>query len=225
MGYDDVKQYDIIELPVEKLTKYSHQKILCSCDICGDEKEIKYNNYCKYINNDNIYTCNICNLEKRKDTCVKLYGVDNVSKIEDIKKKVKKSMKENNTDYGFRSQQYKDTLMKNYGVTNPSNCIDIQIKKEITCLKNYGVKYPAQCYEIYKKQQEAGLVLTSHESGLYYRGSYEKHFIDFCIDKNIKIKSSYTYECEKEQNEAKKIATINSGYNFKFIINKDYNNL
>jgi len=257
MGYD-VKQYDIIELPVEKLTKYSHQKILCSCDVCGNEKEIKYNNYCKYINDDNIYTCNICNLEKRRITCIEMYGVDNVSKNEDIKKKVKKSMKENNTDYGFRSQQYKDTLMKNYGVTNPSNSLNVQLKKEKTCFKNYGVKYPAQCYEIYKKQQDAGLVLTSHESGLYYRGSYEKHFIDFCIDKNIKIenfkgsidyyfdgknrkyfpdfliketntvieiKSSYTYECKKEQNEAKKIATINSGYNFKFIINKDYNNL
>ena len=189
-------------------------------------------------------------------------------------------MKENNTDYGFRSQQYKDTLMKNYGVTNPSNCIDIQIKKEITCLKNYGVinpfqsdiiknkicdilmkrygvRYPAQSYEIHKKQ-ESGFVLKHHQSGLYYRGSYEKHFIDYCLNKNIKIqnfkgsidyyfddknrkyfpdfliketntvieiKSSYTYECEKEQNEAKKIATINSGYNFKFIINKDYNNL
>ena len=32
----------------------------------------------------------------------------------------------------------------------------------------------------------------------------------------------YTYECEKEQNEAKKEAAINNGYNFIFIINKDY---
>ena len=31
-----------------------------------------------------------------------------------------------------------------------------------------------------------------------------------------------TYECEKEQNEAKKEATINNGFNFIFIINKDY---
>jgi hypothetical protein len=206
-----------------------------------------------------------------------MYGVDNVSKNEDIKKKVKKSMKENNTDYGFRSQQYKDTLMKNYGVTNPSNSLNVQLKKEKTCFKNYGVinpfqsdtiknkicdilmkkygvRYPAQSYEIHKKQ-ESGFVLKHHQTGLYYRGSYEKHFIDYCIDKNIKIdnfkgsidyyfdgknrkyfpdfliketntvieiKSSYTYECEKEQNEAKKEATINNGYNFLFIIDKNY---
>lgn len=30
---------------------------------------------------------------------------------------------------------------------------------------------------------------------------------------------------EKEQNEAKKEATINSGYNFLFIIDKDYTEL
>lgn len=103
MGYD-VKQYDIIELPVDKLSKYSHLKILCACDICGEEKEVKYNNYYRYIERGGTYTCKICNLEKRKKTCIEIYGVDNVSKNEKIKKKVKISMKENGTDYGFRSQ-------------------------------------------------------------------------------------------------------------------------
>ena len=32
--------------------------------------------------------------------------------------------------------------------------------------------------------------------------------------------SFFIYNKEESQNEAKKIATINSGYNFKFIINK-----
>ena len=38
----------------------------------------------------------------------------------------------------------------------------------------------------------------------------------------IEIKSSYTYECEREQNEAKKEATISNGFLFEFIINKHY---
>lgn len=281
MGYD-VKQYDIIELPVDKLSKFSHKKILCACDICGDEKEVKYNNYCGYIskNSNGIYTCKICNLEQRKKTCLEIYGVDNVSKNENVKKKVKKSMIENGTDFGFRSQSYKKTLMKNYGVTNPSMSKEIQLKKEETCFKNfgvinpfqssiiknkmgdtlmkkYGVRYPAQSYEIHRKQQ-SGYILKHHDNGLYYRGSYELDFIEYCIlneieienfkgtidyffdGKNrkyfpdffikklnmvIEIKSSYTYDCEKEQNEAKKEATINNGFDFKFLINKNYKDL
>jgi len=41
----------------------------------------------------------------------------------------------------------------------------------------------------------------------------------------VEIKSSYTYELEKEKNEAKKEATINNGFNFIFVINKDYSEL
>lgn len=40
LGFN-VKQYDIIELPIEYLSKYSHLKILCACDICNEQKEIK----------------------------------------------------------------------------------------------------------------------------------------------------------------------------------------
>ncbi len=233
MGYD-VKQYDIIELPVDKLSKYSHLKVLCACDICGEKKEVKYNNYYRYIERGETYTCKICNLEKRKKTCIEIYGVDNVSKNEKIKKKVKKSMKENGTDYGFRSQSYKDTLMKNYGVVN--------------------ISQSSECH----MRQHSGYILKHHNSGLYYRGTYEKDFIDYCLKENIEIenfvgtieyffdgkirkyfpdfliknsntvaeiKSSYTYEREKEQNEAKKEATINNGFNFKFVINKNYSEI
>lgn len=255
MGYD-VKQYDIIELPIEKLSKYSHKKVLCACDVCGEEKEVKYNNYCKYISNDtdNIYTCKICNLKKRKQTCLEKYGVDNVSKNDKVKIKVKKTWKENDSFKGFGTQSYKDALMKNYGVKYPSQSPEIKRKQELSLLKNYGVTNPSQSLEIHKKQH-SGYILKHHDAGLYYRGSYEKDFIDYCLVEDIKIenfegsidyffdgknrkyfpdffiknknliievKSLYTYELEKEQNEAKKEAAINNGFEFKFIIDKDY---
>ena len=47
-----VKQYDEIMMPVEYLSEFSHQKVLCACDKCGEEKLVKYNNYCKYIKKD-----------------------------------------------------------------------------------------------------------------------------------------------------------------------------
>lgn len=304
MGYD-VKQHDFIDLPIEKLSKYSHQYILCACDECGEEKQVKYNNYCKYIEKDpnNKYTCKKCNYEKRKNTCKEKYGVENVSQSEKIKKKKVKTMKENGTDHGFRTKKYKNTMLKEYGAENPSQNEDIKKKKESTCLKNYyvkspsqsskirermentclknygvkvpfqseqikekvkksnlekyGVEYISQVPEIHKKQM-SGYVLKHHTSGLYYRGSYELDFIKFCEQNNIfienfsgsinynfngkqktyfpdfylkklnlviEIKSKYTYEFNKIINEAKKEATINNGFNFMFIIDKDYSNL
>lgn len=56
----------------------------------------------------------------------------------------------------------------------------------------------------------------------------KKYYPDYYLpDYNliVEIKSKYTYECEKDQNEAKKEATLKCGYNFIFIINKDYTEL
>ena len=126
------------------------------------------------------------------------------------------------------------------------------IKLFNTCYENHGVRNPSQSPEIHKRQH-SGYILK-HYNGLYYRGSYEKDFINYCIEHEIEIenfkgsvdyffegkqrkyfpdflvrknlvvevKSSYTYELEKDQNEAKKEATISSGFNFQFIIDKNY---
>ena len=62
----------------------------------------------------------------------------------------------------------------------------------------------------------------------FFEGKKRKYFPDFIIkEKNIvvEVKSLYTYEIEREQNEAKKEATINSGFNFMFIIDKNYDSL
>ena len=258
LGYN-VKKNDIINLSVEHLSKYSHAKLLCSCDNCGSEKIIKYNNYYRYTKNKNKYTCKKCNLDKRKITCLEKYGFDNVSKSNDIKIKKEKTMIENGTVPGFKTQKYKDSIFEKYGVENISQSEDIKIRKEETCMKNYGVKHPSQNEEIYKRQQISSLKLNRYEdTNLFYRGTYEKDFIDYCLLNNIvienfkgsidyfyedtnrkyfpdfyikkenmviEVKSTYTYECEKEQNEIKKEATINSGFKFKFIIDKKYNSL
>jgi len=55
--------------------------------------------------------------------------------------------------------------------------------------------------------------------------AYLKYFPDFFIKELnlvIEIKSHYTYDIEKEQNEAKKEATVNSGFRFEFVVDKNY---
>lgn len=236
-GYN-VKQYDIIDLDVKHLTKYSHQKILCACDICGEQKLVKYNNYCKYISNDpdNIYTCKKCNLEKRKNTCLEKYGKKFVAQTD------------------FSKEKQKETCLKKYGVEYPLQSKKIRKKIRKTCLERYGVENPSQDPEIHKRQH-SGHILKYYNENLTYRGSYEKDFLDYCFENNIEIenfkgnieyeldsksrkyfpdfymkkynliieiKSSYTYNIDYDENIAKKEAAISNGFNFLFIIDKDY---
>jgi hypothetical protein len=280
-GYVFLKVRDTIRIKVEHLTLNSHHKILCSCDCCGFETLITFGNYNKYIKKDldNKYTCKKCNIVKRKNSCLKKYGTEFSSQNNDIKKKVKQTMLDRNIKFFWcRGDEIKnrifelygvthiskdndikkkkvETCLKNYGVEYPSQNRKIKEKQEQTCLKNYGVKYPSQNYKIHEKQQKSAHSLKYHSSGLFYRGTYEKDFIDFCILNNIQIKnvkkgikyifknkdkiyfpdfyyeplnliieikSSYTYECELENNIIKKEAVINNGLNFIFIINKNY---
>ena len=51
----------------------------------------------------------------------------------------------------------------------------------------YGVENPSQNDEILKKQY--GFTLKEHNIGLFYRGSYEKHFIDYCVENEIEIEN------------------------------------
>ncbi len=68
-------------------------------------------------------------LEKRRSTCMALYGVDTIMKVPEYKESLKR------------------TFMKNYGVDNPSKHASVMCKKEETCLKNYGTKYFLQSKE------------------------------------------------------------------------------
>jgi len=230
-GYD-IKCGVYFKVKVSDLTKGSHKKILCKCDICDTEKYVKYLNYNNYIKRDpnNQYTCKICNLSKREKTNLKKYNVKNISQTEKVKDKKIETMKTNGTELFLCNKEFKEKM-----------------------LELYGVEYTSQVPEIHLKQQN-GYILK-HYNGLHYRGSYEKDFIDHCIEKNIdienfkgtidyfyeninrkyfpdffiknlnlviEIKSCWTYDVELKQNLQKEKSTINSGFDFLFIIDKDY---
>ena len=117
--------------------------------------------------------------EKRRSTCRKKYGVDNVSKSASIKQskqdttlkhygvenpaqseQVKRKMQQTNIDkYGkdnyFKTEQFKDkrksTCLQKYGVEHPSQCESVKAKAVRTSLQKYGVPYVFQNEEVKKK--------------------------------------------------------------------------
>ena len=105
LGYDDILIGEDLIIPVELLSKGSHFKIKCKCDgdNCTIEKEVIFKNYVKYNNKWGEYFCRKCSeikrikslrdnhgvdypiqnkkiLIKMKNTIIKKYGVDNISK-------------------------------------------------------------------------------------------------------------------------------------------------
>lgn len=110
--------------------------------------------------------------DKRKNTCLKKYGVESHTKLEHVKEKcrttnikkygvpvssmaesVKQKQEETNLKkYGYKSsamhpdttKKFHETCLKKYGTKTPTESKQVQEKSIKTCQKNYGVDYPQQ---------------------------------------------------------------------------------
>jgi hypothetical protein len=269
-GYNP-KCGEMLEISIDDITTYSSAIVDVECQLCKIVKKKKYFDF-KYStdkSNDGKYYCKKCSYEnikktnlirygydtplnnpdiikKSKETMIRKFGVDNISKVDYIKLE--------RSDLMFiNTSKYNKIILNKYG-TNVSKLDWIKNKKKETTLRNYGVENPSQNSEIFEKSQKSGKKIKYHDVGIYYRGTYEKHFLDFCLINNIKvekgatikylwngknkvyhsdffipsknliieIKSSYYYEKYSEINEAKRKETLKIGYNHIFIIDKDY---
>jgi hypothetical protein len=102
---------------VSNLKKRSNELIKVQCDECCKHFEIKYVNYWRNGNRDGFYTCKTC---KTKKTNLEKWGVDNPSKVKEVKEKKK------------------NTLLENWGVDHPSKSEEVKEKKRETVIFNYS---------------------------------------------------------------------------------------
>lgn len=101
LGYDVIIGENI-KIPIDLISKGSHYKINCKCDVCGIEKDVIFKNYIKYDNIWGYYLCRKCSENKRKKTLRENHGVDYPIQNEKILNKMKK------------------TIIEKYGVDNIS---------------------------------------------------------------------------------------------------------
>jgi hypothetical protein len=172
--------------------------------------------------------------EKITKTNIEKYGFENVFQNEKIKEKSK------------------HTCLEKYGVENSSQIEEVKEKRKITCLKNNGFEYPTQNINIFKKHQSTAFRLKYYENLHYqasyelnfleifynkikienaksiryqFNSKNKVYHPDFFLPEYnliIEIKSNYTYRINLEVNLAKQKACLDQGYNFIFIIDKDY---
>lgn len=86
LGYQ-AKHGEEINIKIENLSHSSNALILAKCDNCETKVEMKYQTYVRIFKNMNLYCCCKCKGYKIKNTCLKKYGVENVSNTTDVKNK------------------------------------------------------------------------------------------------------------------------------------------
>ena len=125
-----------ITINVKDLSLGSDIVIEVKCDYCHKNKYISYNKYNISLKNSNLYSCNECKGKKTKKSCLKKYGVENVSQIESVKKKKEA------------------TCLKNYSVTNPSYSPEILEKIGNSLEAKFGFRHALQNKNILHKAQK-----------------------------------------------------------------------
>lgn len=205
-----------------KIKKYNNE-YYNNHDKCKLTKMVKYDD--EYYNNHNKYV----------KTCLEKYNVENIFQLEEIKDKIKLS---NLEKYGVEYYQgtdeyrnkYKDTCLDKYGVDNPSKVKEIHEKQQMSgfrCFEYNGLFYRGT-YELdfIKFCERNKIIIKKSKKIKYFINDVEHYYFpDFFIPKYnliIEVKSMYYYKLNENINILKKEYTINSGYNFLFIIDKDY---
>lgn len=173
--------------------------------------------------------------EKIKNSCLNKFGVEFPSQNEEIKKKIIK------------------TSLEKYGVEHPSQNKEIMKKTIKTSLEKYGVEHPSQNEEIHKKQLKSSFKKNIYENisyqGTYeldflknfsdkvkierpksikynYNGKTKNYFPDFYLPEYnliVEIKNSWLIKKDSLIIEEKRKSTLENGFKYIIIINKDYN--
>lgn len=118
-------------------------------------------------------------LEKRKETVSTKYGVDNVSKLPEVRKKVEQTMFENfGVICNMSTEQFKKsrdlTWKKNYPEGHPNKNKDIQQKIKNTLLERYGVDSPLKNKKIRQKVEQTCLDRYGHKRAIQLEKFKEK---------------------------------------------------
>lgn len=184
--------------------KYGVDYVLQNEEIINKSKEIKKERYGYSFYN---------NRDKYKETCKEIYGVDNPMKHENIRRK------------------FENNMYEKYGVHYPSQYEDFFDKMIKNGLKVFKYKdtdiYYQGTYEKDFLDNYYHLIDIKRGDSIKYKynGKTHTYYPDFYIEKLnliVEIKSSKWFNEHKNKNLEKEKECRKLGYNFIFIIDKDY---
>lgn len=148
---------------------------------------------CKCANSNNLKILNW------KLNNIKKYGVDNTSKLDIIKEKIKLTKIEK---YGYSTNlitpeqkiKTKEKLLERYGVDNPTKSEIIRNKIQQTCLERYGFTSYSKTEKFKQETSDFNRTHTfKHTARYYYNNcwfdsSWELGYYIWLLDNNIEFK-------------------------------------
>jgi hypothetical protein len=151
-GYTVNKEFVV---KITDLPKNSNIRVKCLCDICGHEKEMKYQDYNKSDGLYGFYTCAKCSDVKKKKTCKSKNGTEHHLQVKEILDKQKLT---NIDKYGcenvFQNNEIKEKIkeyyLENYGVDHYSKTEEYKDKYKQTMFEKYGVEHYTKTDEFRK---------------------------------------------------------------------------
>jgi hypothetical protein len=153
------------------LEKFGTKNPLLSEDVKDKIKTTMFERYGVYHNTESSVV-----IDNRKINTLTKYGVEHTTQLDTVKEKIKTVIKEK------------------YGVENVTQLDWVKEKIKNTCLVKYNSNSPMQKLEIFEKQQKNGYYIKNHlKTGLYYRGTYELDFLNFCVKYNLDVKKGLVF--------------------------------
>lgn len=155
-------------------------------------------------------------VEKHKKTCMERFGVNHPKKVKDFKEKaIQTCIKNHGVEYGMLLEKSKDTMIEKFGFDNPmkskeilgkaqrtnveryghkTSLLNSEVKERsrITMIEKFGTEHALQNPEIMESMLRKSSKYALHEIGIYYQGTYEKDFLDFCLSNMIDVKRGPT---------------------------------
>lgn len=132
MKAKECKECGRIFIPRCGTQRYCNGPHQTACKYCGRIFDYK----CSPKEKPN-YCSQLCINEGKKQTVRDKYGVDNVSKIAEVRDKISKANSSEEV-----SERRRNTSMKNWGVDNPAKSEVVKAKQRARFLENYGVDNP-----------------------------------------------------------------------------------
>lgn len=175
-------------LSKNKLKVALGNKSLSFCASCNKPAPVG-NRYCSdacmYSNKDR----KIRQVAGMKETWHVLHGVDNMSKIPHVKKRMQEKY---GTEYYYQSGNFRRkrarSNLERYGDSKYFNTADFSEKRKSGMLRKYGVEHPMQSIEIFEKTQKSQFKLKQYtlvNRNVEVQG-YEGLAIDYVLSKGIK---------------------------------------
>lgn len=115
----------------------------------------------------------------QKETIRKKYGVDWYTQTDEFKEKSRKTNLEIHGDETYNNMdKNRKTCLSKYGVDSPLKAEFIKDKIAQTNIEKYGGKSHMHNDEIFHKVERNSFKSHLHSSGIYYRGNFERDFLD-----------------------------------------------